>query len=1192
MGRLLTLNMTAILGGVMAVAAVIWYAGPLLALAGWYPFESPIVRGIGVAFWGAIALGWSIYYLVGRLKQVRALSSGITGGSGGSGATAAADDPGDKDVLDDRMKDALATLKTSSSGKGDYLYDLPWYVIIGPPGSGKTTALVNSGLNFPLARGQSPAAIAGVGGTRYCDWWFTEDAVLIDTAGRYTTQDSNAQADHKSWSSFLDLLKKNRPRQPINGVIVAISIQDIITLEQAEVEAHANAVRARLAELHDRLKIDFPVYVIFTKMDLVAGFIEYFGHYGEFQRRSVWGCTFEPATRKTENLVAKAPAEIDALAERLTDHLPDRLQEEPYPAARLRSFGFPAQFATLKQPIYDFLSRIFEPTRYQSNATLRGFYFASGTQQGTPIDRIIGTLAKSFGAENLGEGLMSGAGKSYFLADLISKVIIGEAAWVTTDRKAVRRQLFLKIAVYSLLGLVSIASVAAWTWSYGRNDRLIADTRHVVADYRTQGGPLLTQEVIDERRFERVLPLLEQIRRMPVGYEFRDADTPIGETFGLAQRPRLTAAGVTSYRAALERFLRPRLLFRLEEVIDKARAESVRSDRSNLYEAFKVYLMLGRQGPMEKGFVVDWFRQDWARDLYPGPEKDGMRKALEEHLSSLLDLDSGTGLIVPLNGPMVADVQQILVRMNVAERAYQILRTKARSGKLRDWQLGRVGTDMATVFDTTDGKGVDSVVIPAFYTYEGFYQGLIDRLPSIADQLERDRWVLGEAGKQNVVANQFDSLADDILAMYSKDFITTWDQALARLKIKPLTTDRPRFLTLAAISAASSPLKQIFDEVKTQTQLSRERKAPEQKDAAGNPIPAKPAVVFQGSASAGKAIEDHFKPYYLMVDGAPGSRPVDQLVGTMNDIYQGLVGAATESGASGQISAATRTSIGTMRASANRFPGPFDKLLRSSSDEFEGNVATSIVSDLQKALAENVTGVCRTAITGRYPFVKGSDKEVPLADFSKIFAPGGVMDKFFTQNLAPFVDTSKPDWVWRRDNKVGSMLSQPTLREFQRAQMIKDAFFSGGGTQAGFAVAVQPMTVTPTGTTVKLDINGTQIASPQVPPVPVFGTAPVGPPPVVPPTPVQWPGPIGLGRVTMTAISDGTGTSFPLLEKGGSWALFRVLDGARVSKKGAGVQVGISASGREFVYDMNVNSLVNPLTMPALREFNCPATLQ
>lgn len=63
-----------------------------------------------------------------------------------------------------------------------YLYQLPWYVIIGAPGAGKTTALVNSGLHFPLADRFGKSALRGVGRTRNCDWWFTNDAVLLDTA--------------------------------------------------------------------------------------------------------------------------------------------------------------------------------------------------------------------------------------------------------------------------------------------------------------------------------------------------------------------------------------------------------------------------------------------------------------------------------------------------------------------------------------------------------------------------------------------------------------------------------------------------------------------------------------------------------------------------------------------------------------------------------------------------------------------------------------------------------------------------------------------------------------------------------------------------------------------------------------------------------------------------------------------------
>jgi type VI secretion system protein ImpL len=202
------------------------------------------------------------------------------------------------------MKDALATLKKAGGGKGDHLYDLPWYLLIGPPGAGKTTALVNSGLKFPLSRGATPAAVAGVGGTRYCDWWFTEDAVLIDTAGRYTTQDSDAKADQQSWFAFLDLLKKNRSRQPINGVLVAISLEDLMVMSPAEINAHANAIRARLLELHDRLKVDFPSMHCSPRPISSPRVMSFFAVWGENGRKQVWGATFQ-TNDKTRNLVER-----------------------------------------------------------------------------------------------------------------------------------------------------------------------------------------------------------------------------------------------------------------------------------------------------------------------------------------------------------------------------------------------------------------------------------------------------------------------------------------------------------------------------------------------------------------------------------------------------------------------------------------------------------------------------------------------------------------------------------------------------------------------------------------------------------------------------------------------------------------------------------------------------------------------
>ena len=284
----------------LVLSALIWLAGPLVSFGEAQPFESVWVRLILILLILLIVGGTIAWRIVARRRAAAAIEKAMT---------APVEEESDAPILKEKMEDALATLKRTGKSSAGALYDLPWYLIIGPPGAGKTTALVNSGLKFPLADDGAAKAIQGIGGTRYCDWWFTDAAVLIDTAGRYTTQDSDAKVDRRSWLAFLDMLGKNRPRQPINGVIIAISVADVLGLSAAESAAHADAIRKRLAELHEELKVDFPVYAVFTKMDLIVGFTQYFADLDEAKRQAVWGATFQTADKKANN-VGKAPEEI------------------------------------------------------------------------------------------------------------------------------------------------------------------------------------------------------------------------------------------------------------------------------------------------------------------------------------------------------------------------------------------------------------------------------------------------------------------------------------------------------------------------------------------------------------------------------------------------------------------------------------------------------------------------------------------------------------------------------------------------------------------------------------------------------------------------------------------------------------------------------------------------------------------
>ena len=294
--------------------------------------------------------------------------------------TEAAQEDSDAPILKQKMEDALLTLRNSKTG-GVALYDLPWYLIIGPPGAGKTTALVNSGLRFPLAVSGGPQAVAGIGGTRYCEWWFTDQALLIDTAGRYTTQDSDAKVDRRSWLSFLDLLApqpaapadQRRARRDLDRRLANSFGRRRFPLTPTRSAAGSTNCTSICASAIRSMPI-------FTKMDLIAGFTPYFADLDEAGRNVVWGATFQTAS-KTANTVAQVGEEFDLLVKRIFERMPERLQEEPDPRARATLFGMPAQLTAIRKPVVEFLNRVFEPTRYQTTAALRGFYFTSGMQE-------------------------------------------------------------------------------------------------------------------------------------------------------------------------------------------------------------------------------------------------------------------------------------------------------------------------------------------------------------------------------------------------------------------------------------------------------------------------------------------------------------------------------------------------------------------------------------------------------------------------------------------------------------------------------------------------------------------------------------------------------------------------------------------------------------------------------------------
>ena len=1159
--------------GTALLAGLVWFFGPFLSLLEGLAARLAVIGGM-LLVW----LGVNLLLDLRRRRRDQALTQGVATGPADPSAASSAEEAA---ALRDKLTTALTLLKKARGTRG-YLYEQPWYAIIGPPGAGKTTALLNAGLKFPLAAEMGQGAVAGVGGTRLCDWWFTEDAVLIDTAGRYTTQDSDATVDRAGWDAFLDLLKRTRVRQPLNGVIVAIALSDIAAAPAEERLAHARAIRRRVKELETRLNSRMPVYALFTKSDLIAGFSEFFDDLDREKRGQVWGVTF-PVGVGEAGPVAAFAAEFKLLVERLNSRLFDRIQTERSPDRRALIAGFPIQVASLEQPLVSFLQEAFGGSRLDPAPLLRGAYLTSGTQEGTPIDRLTGALGRAFGLDQRrAPSLRPEQGRSYFLTRLLREVIFGEAMLVSERPGARRRRWLLRVGGFAV-ALIAMVAIGGLLWqTRSSSARQIDAAGAALAAYeQTAGGMKL--DPVGDSDLPRLAPLLDQARGLPHGVDHVGDDDLPWFSFGLAQDAKLGAAARAVYRHALERALLPRLIWRLEA---QMRGNISRPDF--LYEATRVYLMLGSGGPLDRELVHEWMTLDW-QAAYPGAAAGPFRDQLARHLDALL---ADRLPAVPLDGELVAQARATFSRVPVAQRVYSRIRPSAAAQRVAPWRpIDALGPAGVRVFMRASGKSLNDG-IAGFLTIDGFHKVLLPSLASAAKAVASESWVLGQRAELDPNGPEMRGLERNVIALYEADYIEAWDTMLTDLNVVPLRSLAQAAQDLYILSSPQSPTRDLLASLARQLTLSVPPAPP---PGAAGALQAAAAAVQAGAGATGSrlqgllgataepaakppgaGIDERYKPLRDLIGSGAGA-PIDQVLKSLNDLQQQLakMAAAPISGAPPPVAIGNDPAL-ALRAEAQRQPQPLSRWLTAMAGS--GTALRSGSAKQQMAAAFNGAGgpasLCGLAIKGRYPFVRNSRDDVPLDDFAKLFAPGGLLDGFFNTQLRPYVDMSARTWKPQAVDGVPAPVSVEDLAQFQRAAVIRDLFFAAGGTTPTVRFDMTPVTLDPGARQVTLDLDGTTVSYAQGPPRS---------------TQITWPGPTRMQNVRLVFDPPPAGGTGVIAETG-PWAMFRLFDHGKLQQVGAAERftLTLQMGERQGVFEIRAGSVLNPLAPGMLQDFRCP----
>jgi type VI secretion system protein ImpL len=1124
--------------GLLAAAGLVWQLGPLLAVGPVAPLASTGARAVAIA--GLFGLG--LIVVAWRAARRAGANRGLIDELAGRGAAAGA---GDVAAIGKRFEEALRLLKRSRLGRPrsrfaalagrPYVYELPWYVIIGAPGSGKTTALINSGLEFPLADKLGDKVIRGVGGTRHCDWWFTSDAVLIDTAGRFTTQDSDKAADRAAWGSFLKLLARHRPRRPIDGVLLTVSVSDLLDADPARRLVHARELRARLDELHEQLGVRMPVYLLITKTDLLAGFMEFFADFGKDERAQVWGVTFPLEAGNGADPLVRLNPELAALEKRLNECLLDRLRGEPDREKRAAIYAFPQQWRVLRETLLEFLqAAVGEAGAHGARPLVRGVYFTSATQDGMPMDRVLGALARRLGLANRVVPPLRPSGKAFFVTHLLRELIFSEAGLAGTNRAWERRRAVLQ---WSVVGVTSVAVLGALglAWAaYRDNQGYLAAAQPSLQGLEQKAQTARAAAPTD---LPAIVPLLDGLQAAA------DAAAPppsMLPSAGLDRRGMLHAAAADSYREALREAFLPRIAARLEQRLRTEGQEHVQT----LYEALKAYLMLFGGRNFDRVALRSYLHADWETTLPPQVDA-ATRDALLHHLDRLL---AGGEVGAPSNADagLIARARAQVAQVPLAQRVYSRLRQQDLGPGFPPFTFAAAGGPMAgKVFVRASGQPLTRGV-PPLYT-AAVQRGLRSRGEDVLRQLAReDAWVLGLT---SATPAQPAVVLDEVERMAQADRVKLWDAYLRDLRLVP-STDLGASIELAqALARTDSPLAALL------SGLAREFGA----------------VPGTGSAPAAP-------------DDAPQDSPVERLAALQRYLVEqsalgdllALIGKlatqlqATDDALKRKAPPPGHDALRELSTQAVRAPEPVRTLLGQLADTGTRQLFVVLREPLERQLAGEIGPACLRAVQGRYPFLRSASEEIGPEEFAAIFGTGGLLDGFFQRQLGPFVDTSTRPWALRAG---GAAEKSDSLPQFQRAQAIRETLLRDGGRRPSVQLELKLVSLDAGIGQLVFDLGGQSLR---------FSAA--SRQPVV----LRWPGPSGSGRVVLQAgASGGAGYAFE-----GPWGLFRLLDRVRIEPRAGGrALLTIDVEGRRARFEARSLSPINPLVPGELEQFQCPRRL-
>lgn len=1184
------------LSATIAVIAIVWIAGPFLLAGKTYPLASIMARLVVIGFVILLALLYGVWRLISALATQPELLKRWTVKNETQSATHIDNSAFNAVIVAGvrYIRRIQLTLPTWKRFLGIRSQGLPWYLVLGTPNSGKTTMIFRSGQLFPMPeqlnrRNQESSP------TEHCECLFTNDALFLDTAGKYSSNEKHARLE---WTSLLDALKKNRPGLGINGVIITLSAEDILHKTRTEQLTIAANLRARLDELRQRLIVRFPVYITITKLDLLTGFEAFFRDLTENERSQIWGVTLPWVSKAPEghaDIKNQLGQEFKILQKRI-DHVVSSRQQVEYDINDRKLIHiFPQDFKLLTQNVAELAENIFFASRFdetQFYPTLRGIYFVSSYQteqlyllnthtlmqkwanvvndKNPTTDAV---LVKTGRNNELNEQVW---GKSYFLKDIFSQVIIPDSGLVSFNLKYQSKRRFHSVTGHLFALALGYWLISSLFTSYHLNDKYLANLATKIGALT----PQVNQYV--QKTSEVFLPALLYSTQHLADYQGLNVDSPALEwRYGLYTGFAVSQSANYLHRFFLQHYFLPLLVEESHRQLKRALKGTNTVENLN---TLKQYLMLTGNLTLDKNWLIEQTTERWHINgrLFPY----GDTRNFLDYQQQLFKLQNWQRFSPAADQALIKAVRSQLSDTPEANRIWQNMKKGSLQEAPANLTLSAMlGADSPMVFTLVDEQ-LRQQGIPGLYTQAGWQQvvkkKIFNALPYL---MSEDQAVMGLPLTDKRITN----LTADILKIYLQEYGDYWQRFLESVRLIPVSSSTANdhesatnatldIVFLRSLITDNSPIRILLQRaVKETTLVENQSKAkPESNPLKEGIIPSvllRQVEALRKSFSSREQVilknnlQNRFLELHQFVGDAnqQAGSALNDVITMLREEYTrlSLYNTALQDGnlpPLGSDWVNTTAQIATWPLTVRNIVMP---LLTNTFDKIQQK---AVLQD-QKMIDNGPGEICRTTLQDRYPFAD-SEKEVSLSDFERFFATDGVVDSWFKKYLADRVDTTVSPWHYKGTVKTNG------LAFFEQVASIREKFFDkqGQNLQLHYPVTVQYLS--PLVEEFVLNIDGSKLTNAHGPMV--FED-------------IFWPGArhasflsVSLKTASHSALPDGIWR--------GPWALFRFFDDA--------IAVNWQDNGQTILrwkYDNNkveilFKGLATNQQLPGdiLREFHCP----